>query len=282
MKYTVKDLYNKELVSDCKNCFGLCCTALFFSACDGFPQNKEAGKPCINLKDDFSCKVHNNLRKKGLKGCTSYECFGSGQKTAQVTCKGVSWRDNPESASKMYDAFLIIRQLHEMLWYLTQSYTLQHDEKIKSNIGNLIDETIELTMADIDIIFNIDIESHRNKVNRFLKDTSEMVRKKARNSLNKSSVKSKKQIHGKEFFGKNLTKADLCGADLRGALLIAANLSYTDLNGADFIGADLRDADFSGADLSKSIFLTQAQINSAKGNPHTKLPPMIKKPSHWE
>ena len=198
-------------------------------------------------------------------------------KTAQVTCKGVSWRDNPESASKMYDAFLIIRQLHEMLWYLTQSYTLQHDEKIKSNIGNLIDETIELTMSVIDIIFNIDIESHRNKVNRFLKDTSEMVRKKARNSLNKSSAKSKKQIHGKEFFGKNLTKADLCGADLRGALLIAANLSSTDLN-----GADLRDADFSSADLSGAIFLTQAQINSAKGNSQTKLPPMIKRPSYWK
>lgn len=282
MKYTIEDLYNKELLSNCRNCFGLCCTALFFSACDGFPQNKEAGKPCINLKDDFTCKVHANLRKKGLKGCTSYECFGAGQKTSQVTCEGVSWKDNPESAPKMYDSFLIVRQLHEMLWYLAQSYILQHDEKVKSQIGILIDETLNLTISDINSLFNLDIESHRNKVNKFLKDTSEMIRKKARNSINRLSVKSKKQIHGKEFFGKNLTKADLCGADLRGALLIAANLSSTDLNGADFIGADLRDADFSSADLSGAIFLTQAQINSAKGNSQTKLPPMIKRPSYWK
>ncbi|WP_367270565.1 pentapeptide repeat-containing protein [uncultured Clostridium sp.] len=180
----------------------------------------------------------------------------------------------------MYDSFLIIRQLHEMLWYLAQSYILQHDEKVKAQIAILIDDTLDLTMSDINSLFNLDIESHRNKVNGFLKDTSEMIRKKARNSLNKSSTKSKKQIHGKEFFGKDLTKADLCGADLRGALLIAANLSSTNLNGADFIAADLRDADFSGADLSGSIFLTQAQINSTKGNSQTKLPPMIKCPSY--
>lgn len=280
MRYTIEQLYNNELKSDCSKCFGLCCTALFFSVCDGFPQNKEAGKPCINLNDDFTCKVHNNLRKKGLKGCTSYECFGSGQKTAQVTCKGISWRENPESASKMYDAFLIVRQLHEMLWYLTEAFTLQNDGQIKSEIGSLIDETYDLTISNIDNLFKLDIETHRNKVNIYLKNTSDYIRKKARCSHAK--LKSKKQIHGKDFFGKNLTKADLYGADLRGALLIAANLSGTDLTGADFIGADLRDADLSGADLSKSIFLTQAQINSARGDSKTQLPPMITRPSYWK
>ncbi|SDF52972.1 Pentapeptide repeat-containing protein [Fontibacillus panacisegetis] len=44
------------------------------------------------------------------------------------------------------------------------------------------------------------------------------------------------------------------------------------LRRADFIGADFRDADVSGADLRDSIFLTQAQVNSAKGNKDTKLP----------
>ena len=138
----IEDLYNKELHSDCKNCFGLCCTSLFFSVCDGFPQNKEAGKPCINLKDDFTCKVHANLRKKGLKVYTSYECFGAAQKTSQVTCKGVSWKDNPESASKMYDSFLIIRQLHEMLWYLAEAYRIERKDKEREAIKKIIDETI--------------------------------------------------------------------------------------------------------------------------------------------
>ena len=65
-----------NLRSDCGKCFGLCCVALYFSASEGFPTNKDAGKPCIYLKPDFSCVVHKDLRKKGLKGCTAYDCFG--------------------------------------------------------------------------------------------------------------------------------------------------------------------------------------------------------------
>ncbi len=53
------------------------------------------------------------------------------------------------------------------------------------------------------------------------------------------------------------------------------------MSGTDFIGADLRDADFRGADLSKSFFLTQGQINTAKGDLSTKLPPFINRPAHW-
>ncbi|WP_257968025.1 pentapeptide repeat-containing protein [Peribacillus deserti] len=54
------------------------------------------------------------------------------------------------------------------------------------------------------------------------------------------------------------------------------------MRSADLIGADLRDADLSGADLTGSIFLTQAQINSAKGSAHTKLPPRLHTPEHWK
>lgn len=49
----------------------------------------------------------------------------------------------------------------------------------------------------------------------------------------------------------------------------------------DFIGADLRDANLNGANLSTSMFLTQMQVNSAKGNGKTILPAHIQKPSHW-
>lgn len=49
----------------------------------------------------------------------------------------------------------------------------------------------------------------------------------------------------------------------------------------DLIGTDFRDADLSGANLEGSIFLTQAQLNSAKGNCKTKLPPSLSIPGHW-
>lgn len=77
-------------------------------------------------------------------------------------------------------------------------------------------------------------------------------------------------------------KADLRGANLRGALLIAADLKYADLRKSDLISADLRDADLTGTDLRGSIFLTQAQVNSAKGNANTKLPERLIHPNHWQ
>lgn len=63
--------------------------------------------------------------------------------------------------------------------------------------------------------------------------------------------------------------------------MIAADLKGADLRDADLIGADFRDTDLRGADLSESIFLTQGQINAAKGDDLTKLPPALTRPEHW-
>ncbi|PJI10501.1 MULTISPECIES: pentapeptide repeat-containing protein [Clostridium] len=269
---TYEDMINKELKIDCKKCFGLCCTALYFSVCDGFPEDKAAGKPCINLQSSFACSVHKNLRENGLKGCISYDCFGAGQKIAQITFKEHDWQKHPEIKEEMFEAFLIMRQLHEMLWYLTEAFSLQTNMDIKRKIDLLINDTQKLTYLSAQDLINLDVDSHRDKVNGFLRDTSEMIRSKI------NGKKSKRF----DYFGADLRKLNLRGADLRGACLIAANLKGADLNGADFIGADLRDADFSGATLENSIFLTQGQINAAKGNSKTKLPEKLSYPEHWE
>ncbi|WPC40333.1 pentapeptide repeat-containing protein [Clostridium sp. JS66] len=272
---------NKELKIDCKKCFGLCCTALYFSASEGFPTDKEAGKPCINLQSDFTCSVHKNLRNKGLKGCTAYDCFGAGQKVSQVTCKGINWHESPEHAKQMFEAFLIMRQLHEMLWYLTEALMLQTDDHLKKEIGSLLEDTKKLTLLDLDSLLSLDVENHRTKVNIFLRNTSEFIRTKARSKKN-ANLKNKKTIsRSLDFFGADLRKTNLIGADLRGACLIAANLRGTDLSGADLIGSDLRDADLSGANLTNSIFLTQAQINTAKGNSNTRIPARLTRPDYW-
>lgn len=281
MIHTNEDKYNKELRVDCGKCFGLCCIALFFSASEGFPTNKDAGKPCINLQADFTCSVHKNLRDKGLKGCTAYDCFGAGQKIAQVTFKGVDWRKSPESAKKMFEAFLIMRQLHEILWYLTQAFTLQRDCGIKEEISSLMDETVRLTLLEVDSLLALDVTLHRNKVNMLLKSTSEQIRAKFLSGKNSSSRNQNAKSRRGDYFGADLRKINLRGADLRGACLIAANLRGVDLSGADLIGADLRDADLSGANLTNSIFITQAQINTARGDSHTKLPTMLVRPNYW-
>lgn len=268
---------NYELKPDCEKCFGLCCTALYFSAAEGFPQDKAAGKPCINLKEDFKCKVHESLSKKGLKGCTSYECLGSGQKVSQVTYGGHSWREKSETANEMFEVFIIMKQLHEMLWYLTEAFLLQADNDIKEKI----DEIEKLTYLNVEAIIKLDLVTIRTGVNKLLFKTSEFMRKKA-DGNQKNSLKGKRTIDGGlNLMGTDLRRKNLRGANLSGAYLIAANLRGVDLSFTDLIGADMRDADIRGANLSKSIYLTQAQVNAAKGDSDTRLPSSLVKPTYW-
>lgn len=86
---------------------------------------------------------------------------------------------------------------------------------------------------------------------------------------------------GADLMGRNLRSRRLCGADLRGAYLIAADLRDSDLSDADLLGADLRDARLEGADLSKALYLTQPQLNAARGSRATLLPSDLAKPPHW-
>ena len=266
---------------DCEKCFGFCCVALYFSASEGFPIDKDAGKPCINLQSDFICSIHKNLRKQGLKGCTAYDCLGSGQKVAQVTYGGHHWREVPESAKQMFEVFLIMRQLHEMLWYLTETLTLQPAHPIQDELSSMHRETERLTDLSADSLIGLDVEAHRSQVNLLLLHTSELVRTKFNGGKKTSSSGKKTNSRGSDFFGSDLRRINLRGANLRGACLIAADLRGADLCGADLIGADLRDTDIRGTNLINSIFLTQAQINTAKGDSNTKLPKSLVRPTYW-
>ncbi|MDF2607063.1 MAG: pentapeptide repeat protein [Bacillales bacterium] len=270
-----------DLKSDCNKCFGLCCVALYFSASEGFPSDKEAGKPCSNLQKDFSCSVHKNLQEKGLKGCTSYECFGAGQKVAQTTFKGLDWQKDIESAQQMFDVFPVMRQLHEMLWYLTEALLIKIENNIKNKIEHLINETEELTYLNAIPIKNLEIDIHRDKVNSLLKKVSELVCVKNSGDQRKT-LKYKRTISGRlDLIGKDLRRIDLTGENLAGALLIAADLRGNNLTGTNLIGADLRDVDIRGANLTESLFITQSQINNAKGDSNTRLPIRLERPRDW-
>lgn len=271
----------QNLRVDCEKCFGLCCVALYFSASEGFPVDKDAGKPCLNLQSDFSCSVHKNLRKQGLKGCTAYDCFGAGQKVAQVTYGGRTWRQVSESAQQMFEVFLIMRQLHEMLWYLTESISLQSDFSIQVELNSIYKKTEQLTLLSPDSLIELDVAAHRSDVNALLLTTSELVRAKFISWQKTPSKLQKSSSRRSDFFGADLRKTNLIGANLRGACLIAADLRGIDLSGADLIGADLRDANLCGTNLIDTIFLTQAQINTAKGDSDTKLPISLLRPKYW-
>lgn len=269
------------LQADCENCFGLCCAALAFTASVDFAKDKKAGQPCHNLKSDFRCGVHTDLRQLGYRGCTVYDCFGAGQKVSQVTFAGQDWRKSPESENQMFEVFPLMRNLHELLWYLNEALTLDITHSIHAELTVALDKIEQLTLLSPDSLLKVDVAAQRANANVLLLQVSELVRSEARRKQKKQSGRHKNYDRGADLIGANLKGADLRGANLRGAYLIAADLRDTNLGGADLIGADFRDTDLRGADLSKSIFLTQTQINAAKGNTRTQLPSALTRPSHW-
>jgi uncharacterized protein YjbI with pentapeptide repeats len=269
------------LRADCEKCFGLCCVALCFSASEGFPNTKEADQPCFNLSTDYRCCVHERLAESGLKGCEAFDCFGAGQKVAQVSFGGNDWSNFPESAPQMFAVFLVMMQLHEMIWYLTEALTFQAASSIHEEIKSRLNEIERLTQLSPEYLEKMDVTEEREKVNPLLLQTSEFVRREARQGKKTRSGRSRIRPYA-DLVAVDLKKNDLIGANLRGACLIAADFRGADLSGADIIGADFRDANLGGANLSKSIFLTQFQINTAKGDRNTKLPPFIDRPAHWQ
>lgn len=269
----------KNFSADCEKCFGLCCVALPYAKSADFAFNKDGGTPCQNLQADYRCGIHKNLRNNGLRGCTVYDCFGAGQKISQVMYNGKSWRDNPAIAEEIFNVFPIMQQLYEMLYYLNEALSLEETQPIYTDLQKAMAKTEQLTDQTPKSLIDLHVPTHRALVNDLLLQTSELVREKVKKNMEHS--KYSKKIKQKDLIGADLRGANLRGANLRGVLLIAADLREADMRMTDLIGADFRDADLSGANLEGSIFLTQAQLNSAKGNCKTKLPPSLSIPDHW-
>jgi uncharacterized protein YjbI with pentapeptide repeats len=262
-----------SLRADCDNCFGLCCVVPSFSVSADFAIDKPAGHACPNLQTDFRCRIHATLRGSGFPGCAAYDCFGAGQKVSRVTFAGEDWRGVPATAAAMFAAFPIVRQLHELLWYVAEALTFAPAQSLHADLEIAFDETERLSNASPQALAQLDLPAQRHKVSALLVRASELVR---------AEVGQRGKDHGgADLIGVRLTGADLCGANLRAAQLIGADLRDADLRFADLLGADCRGADLSGADLCDALFLTQAQLEAAKGDADTKLPGARTRPSHW-
>ncbi|MET8942724.1 pentapeptide repeat-containing protein [Streptomyces sp. NPDC004542] len=269
-----------ELRGDCASCFGLCCVALPFARSADFALDKAAGQPCPHLRGDHRCGIHTRLRDEGFSGCTVYDCFGAGQKVSQVTFGGRDWRTGSrEDARRVFEVFPVVRQLHELLRYLTEALALPAARPVHAELREALERTERLTRQTPGELVALDVAAHRQEVNVLLLRTSDLVRA----GFGGGSAKGgrKKDRRGADLVGARLKGADLRGASLRGACLIAADLTGADLRGADLIGADLRDADLTDADLTGAFFLTQPQLEAARGSAGTRLPESVTHPAHW-
>jgi Pentapeptide repeats (8 copies) len=254
-----------ELRADCAKCFGLCCVAPAFTASSDFAITKPAGRPCPNLLADHRCGIHDSLRQKGFTGCSVFDCFGAGQRVAQELFDGRDWRSTPDVAGPMFAVFPVLRDLHELLWYLTE---------VAARVPAMRDEAERAIASTEDLAATatggLDVGPHRERVNAILLRASDSIRGGGR------------EYRGADLIGRDLSTQDLRRANLRGAYLIGADLTGADLRLADLIGADLRGADLAGADLSTALFLTQFQVNAATGDRATRLPAVLTRPAHYQ
>lgn len=262
-----------DLHADCSRCFGLCCVALPFARSADFPIDKAAGAPCPKLEPDFRCGIHARLREEGFRGCSAFDCFGAGQKVSQETFGGHSWQEDHGVARRMFEVFRVMRQLHELLWYLTEAVSFPQAGAVREDLELVRTEVEELTHCSAAVLAGLDLTPLRRKAHVLLARAGELARSEA--------AGPRRNHRGADLAGAGLAGADLRGADLSGALLVAADLSGADLRHADLLGADLRDADLSNADLTGSIFVTQPQVDAAHGDDATRLPATLSRPGHW-
>jgi hypothetical protein len=269
----IADDGRRHLRADCANCAGLCCVAPAFAASADFAIDKPAGVPCPNLRADHRCGVHDRLRATGFPGCAVFDCFGAGQQVTQRTFGGRSWRQSPDLAAAMFAVLPVMRQLHEVLWYLAEAATLPGAASLRGEIDAARRRIEQWAAAPADELTGFDGGAYRREVGELLERVSERVR-------SGTPIRARDR-RGADLMGKDLRTADLRAVSLRGAYLIGADLRGVDLGTADLLGADLRAADLRGADLSRALFLTQPQVEAARGDGSTTLPPALSRPAHW-
>ena len=181
----------------------------------------------------------------------------------------------------MFAVFPIMRQLHELLWYLEEALTIEAAEGLHPLLRRARDEVRAATDAPPATVLETDLEELRAPAAQLLRDAARLARESGVIGAGPQRTARSRIRPGAELLGADLRGADLRGAELRGALLIAADLRDADLSRAELIGADLRDARLAGADLRDALYLTQLQVNAATGDRRTRLPSALVRPGHW-
>lgn len=169
----------------------------------------------------------------------------AGQLVTQRTYPGRDWRTDPALAAEMFRVFAVVRQLHEIRVLLADPACAA--PPYAAEAADLDDELARLAGSPPETLLAVDVDHARRRAGRIFSRVA----------------------------------ADRGGPSHRGAWLMGADLRDLDLTDADLLGADLRGADLSGADLRGALFLTQPQLDAARGDARTLLPDRLTRPAAW-
>jgi hypothetical protein len=126
------------LRADCAQCDALCCVALAFDRSSLFAFDKPAAQPCPNLTACGSCAIHRDLASRGFGGCVRFDCLGAGQRVTQMF-PGRSWREGGGIAHDMFEAFAIMRRVHELVLLLHEAAKLPMQPEQRAQCASLLD-----------------------------------------------------------------------------------------------------------------------------------------------
>ena len=145
-----------DLVADCGSCAAICCIALPFDASEDFAFDKPAEVACRHLRDRL-CAVHAERVERGLSGCTLYDCYGAGPRVTRAF----------GDARQGHEAFLVAREIHELLFLLTEAAKL-----CPQLAGELAD-----AIAALDAIttFDVDLRAHHDRARVLLRRVGKAI-----------------------------------------------------------------------------------------------------------
>jgi hypothetical protein len=175
----------------------------------------------------------------------------------------------------MFAAFGSVRALQELLRHLSTAARWPTSRPVLHRVLRLVAEAdgaaAALLAAPADPA-EVDVAALRREAGEVLADCSERAR---------AGQGAGEDLSRADLAGQDLRGAALRRASLRGALLVGTRLEGADLRLADLLGADLRGTDLRGADLREALFVTTAQLASARGDRSTRLSPTVPRPSTW-
>ena len=158
------------LAADCESCSGLCCVSLAFERGPAFGFSKPANTPCRHLSSASRCSIHAARVERGLVGCVRYDCFGAGQRVTLELFPGRSWRDEPELAPQVFEAFRLLRDVHELALLLEVAHRLELPDALAERRAQLSRELEPEAGWTPDRLLSFDLAAAHARVHAFLRE----------------------------------------------------------------------------------------------------------------
>ena len=98
-----------------------------------------------------------------------YECSGAGQKVTQVTFGGRAWNEL-EDPRPMFEAFMAMRTLHELLALLDAALCLDLDRPLADRLASELVEVEETTFLGPKSLCELDVATIKRRCQHLLRE----------------------------------------------------------------------------------------------------------------